>query len=749
MKKFIIPFLVILAVTISSSSKAQVFNFSITPSYVCFNNAWPPSTTNTCLANVTATVGGATSYSWACVSGTAMASVGAANSPIGADAILSFTSCGLYTVTCSAFNGSSPVGVVTSTLDVMCPNWFTAPMPTWSTCIGSQALLTASGGTSYTWTQPGVPFGIPLQISTTNTAVVSTPTVAASINVTVAATNLLGCTAQSVIIVNTNMTSPITAGASSVYVCPGASATLNAGGGSNYTWIPGNISATSTVVYPTSVDCYTVFGLSSQGCIGSAAICLSVVPNVSVTSTASSICAGSGYSLSAMNAMSYTWIPGNFASANITVYPTSPTCFTVIGNNSGCTSTAVACVTVMPTPTLLATGISTVCLGTSATLAASGALTYTWNVGSTTPSITVMPTVSTCYTVMGTDANGCTGSAVSCVAVNNTCSDVWPGDANSDGIVDNTDVFELGLAYSNTGPARSPGGNGYTAQFANNWSGLISTGKNQCHADCNGDGTIDNDDTLAIYNNYSLTHSFKPTGSAAQSDIDIVANPAVATGGAWNKADIIAGSASTSLSQLYGLAYEINFDQSLIQTDSVYLVYTSSFFNAGQNLHFRKTFFMNGKLVTASVRSNGTATNGNGKIGELWFKVKSGLPNNAALNLSVSNSKKINAAGQLSALTGGSTVLTVNNVATGIATASGLNAGVVLYPNPATHQLTLQSSAAGTVYYQVFDITGRKVMESSFTHHKTIELGDYTAGTYLVKLETASGIHYQKLVIEK
>ncbi len=53
------------------------------------------------------------------------------------------------------------------------------------------------------------------------------------------------------------------------------------------------------------------------------------------------------------------------------------------------------------------TSSSTLCLGNSATLTASGLLTYTWNTGATTANIVVSPTTTTNYTVSGGDGNGC------------------------------------------------------------------------------------------------------------------------------------------------------------------------------------------------------------------------------------------------------------------------------------------------------------------------------------------------------
>jgi len=51
-----------------------------------------------------------------------------------------------------------------------------------------------------------------------------------------------------------------------------------------------------------------------------------------------------------------------------------------------------------------------ICISGSASLTASGATTYSWNTGATGATIIASPTITTNYTVIGTDANGCTNS---------------------------------------------------------------------------------------------------------------------------------------------------------------------------------------------------------------------------------------------------------------------------------------------------------------------------------------------------
>lgn len=59
----------------------------------------------------------------------------------------------------------------------------------------------------------------------------------------------------------------------------------------------------------------------------------------------------------------------------------------------------------------------TICAGQTATLAASGATTYSWNTGATTSTVAVTPSSTTMYTVTGTDASGCSAKKTATVTI--------------------------------------------------------------------------------------------------------------------------------------------------------------------------------------------------------------------------------------------------------------------------------------------------------------------------------------------
>ena len=122
---------------------------------------------------------------------------------------------------------------------------------------------------------------------------------------------------------------------------------------------------------------------------------------------------------------------------------------------------------------------------------------------------TFTPLAAGTYTVSDTNGNGCGTSSNSitiqtCLIFNDT---VWPGDANNDGIANLYDILSLGLAYGDTGTIRQGANNSWTAQYCPAWTDTFITGVNVNHADCNGDGVVNADDTLPIVLNYGMTHA--------------------------------------------------------------------------------------------------------------------------------------------------------------------------------------------------------------------------------------------------
>lgn len=170
---------------------------------------------------------------------------------------------------------------------------------------------------------------------------------------------------------------------------------------------------------------------TSNPCTGST---LSVSAGTNAT-----ICAGTSISRTALavggaGAYTYLWSNGS-TTATQSFTPTTTSTYSVTATDAnGCNAISAVTISVNALPTVNAGADVSLCNGATATLTASGANTYLWNMGATAASITVSPTTTTTYTVTGTNANGCTATDAVVVTVSNAGTPAAPSSvAASDG----------------------------------------------------------------------------------------------------------------------------------------------------------------------------------------------------------------------------------------------------------------------------------------------------------------------------
>ena len=120
----------------------------------------------------------------------------------------------------------------------------------------------------------------------------------------------------------------------------------------------------------------------------------------------------------------WTWITGGGTQSGtdpenpiVTYNSPGPKTVSMIASNSfGNGAHIFKNITIYANPSVSVTA-TTVCQGNHASLMVSGANTYTWSTGATTASLSVTPSTTTIYTVMGTDGHGCKDSATTSVTV--------------------------------------------------------------------------------------------------------------------------------------------------------------------------------------------------------------------------------------------------------------------------------------------------------------------------------------------
>ncbi len=203
-------------------------------------------------------------------------------------------------------------------------------------------------------------------------------------------------------------------------ICFGNSVGLNANGASSFLWSPSSglscTTCSSPTANPTVTTTYTVIGTSND-CSSTATITVIVIPSVSVSPTSPlAFCTGgSGITLTASNATSYSWIPANGLNCTtcsvVNANPSVTTTYTVVGTGTnGCTNSSTSVVTILANPPVSITPGGAPCIGTQL-CTNTGFTSYSWLPNHETTSCIPTSAPISIYSVTVTNANGCTSSA--------------------------------------------------------------------------------------------------------------------------------------------------------------------------------------------------------------------------------------------------------------------------------------------------------------------------------------------------
>ncbi|MEO8773824.1 MAG: T9SS type A sorting domain-containing protein, partial [Gelidibacter sp.] len=270
-------------------------------------------------------------------------------------------------------------------------------------CEGNSATLTAKGGSTYLWSTGEKTASIKVSPKETTTYSVKVYD----------ATGKNSDTDE--VIVTVNLLPKVSAG-KDVTINSGESTTLTAAGAKYYSWNTG-IKSSSITVSPKKTTTYTVQGKNDDECEVTATVKVVVIASSEVTVDANagedqSICQGSSASLTATGGSTYLWSTGG-RTATISVSPNATKTYTVTAYDSTGKNFATddVIVRVNPLPTLYAGKETTINLGESTTLKATGSKFYSWNTGVKSSSITVSPKTTTTYTVQGKNDDECVATA--------------------------------------------------------------------------------------------------------------------------------------------------------------------------------------------------------------------------------------------------------------------------------------------------------------------------------------------------
>jgi gliding motility-associated-like protein len=262
-----------------------------------------------------------------------------------------------------------------------------------SICVGNNTTITASGGTSYLWSNGATTSSITVSPATKTTY-------------TVTVTNH-GCTKDSTVTVvpSPKPTAGITVIPASDTICTGDSAMLIGSGGGNYVW-PASGQVTDTIwVKPGTTTTYFL-EVTKGGCTATTSKQIVVVssPVASISLSQDSICPTDSATITATGGTSYKWLPPlSSTSSTVTVKSTTTTTYSVVVYRSCGNDTLSKTLHIQPPPKIIISHDTTICAGNGVTITASGGTTYSWSNGATTSTISVTPASTKTYTLVATN----------------------------------------------------------------------------------------------------------------------------------------------------------------------------------------------------------------------------------------------------------------------------------------------------------------------------------------------------------
>ncbi len=245
---------------------------------------------------------------------------------------------------------------------------------TLSYCPGGNTTLTASGGTSFVWSNSSTSPDITVTQGTYS----------------VTASDASGCTGTNSATV-TEFTAPTATVSGALSYCPGGNTTLTASGGASYIWNDAGSSTTPDITV--TQGNYTVTATDANSCTATATanVTESAPPTITI-SGALSYCTGGNTTITASGGNAYLWSNGETA-ASTTV--TQGTYTVTVTNATGCTNTES--VTITENSGVTADfSFTPECAGKEVQFQnlSAGATDYSWNFGNGITSTDFSPSVT-------------------------------------------------------------------------------------------------------------------------------------------------------------------------------------------------------------------------------------------------------------------------------------------------------------------------------------------------------------------
>ncbi len=335
------------------------------------------------------------------------------------------------------------------------------------------------------------------------------------------------------------------------------------------------------------------------------------------------------------------------------------------------------------------------------------------------------------YSVFNTNSNISDGNNFDapwedfCATGAGSCSPVWPGDFNNDGVADNIDAIFWGLAAGNTGATRPNATTNWQAQTAPEWSQSV-IGVNGKHQDADGNGIVGIEDLEVLSQNYGLTHAVAaPAGASSPLQFELrQLSTETQNGLPALRYGIYLNSSLDVPINVHGLAFSLDLSELFVMDVQIDTVGSALAPTASLGVYDATPTYKKFHIALTRTDKNNQLIIDGGLITETIIIVKD-LPTNDPFDIHIEGGNTASANGTINAVNGTSLYSLFNN---------GINAPLATSVS-VVHE---QCYTLGSANVEVLEGTAPYTYSWS-TGANTAEVTHLPAGIYTVEVSDANG----------
>lgn len=339
---------------------------------------------------------------------------------------------------------------------------------------------------------------------------------------------------------------------------------------------------------------------------------------------------------------------------------------------------------------------------------------------------------------------------------------LYPGDANNDGRVNNIDILYIGYAYGSYGPIRPSANVDFSAAAVPLfWTQLFPDSTNFAHADTDGSGRIDFADFLTVYSNYGgkRVNPQPPLFRVGSPGFDpqlrlgaIPNNRLLGEGDSLSIPIYLEAPNGNTLENINGLAFSLELDPRFFK--DVFIEFDPSWLKPDSNL-FQFQIPTSNRIEVALTRFGTRPVSGRGQIGRLRAVIEDDLigllvRDSVSTLIEAKFIKLVDGAFRDLAVAGSqSSIMIYDEDSLVDSDEVPLQSQIQVFPNPSSGILQIQSSPA-MQRVEIYNELGQRLAfwQLQNAYLLGITLPNLPRGLILLRIYTEQGILVKKILIK-